>query len=76
MSITATVKIKSIGGISLWGEGWNKYMDVEVVDMDISDAVKADEIVNEYSTDDLLEAIGESDVADWLSSQGYAISKE
>ncbi|EJP5811104.1 hypothetical protein ACTE34_003753 [Cronobacter sakazakii] len=75
MSITATVKVKSIGEISSWGEGWNKYMDVDVVDMDISGAVKADEIVSEFSTDDILEAIGESDVAAWLSEQGYSVSK-
>ncbi|CCK00834.1 hypothetical protein BN129_64 [Cronobacter sakazakii 701] len=50
-------------------------MDVDVVDMDISGAVKADEIVSEYSTDDILEAIGESDVAAWLSEQGYSVSK-
>lgn len=76
MTISATVKIKAISGIELWGEGWNKYMDVTVEDMDITDAVRADEIVNEYNIDDLLEAIGESDVATWLSEQGYAVSKE
>ena len=43
--------------------------------MEISEAFKADEIVNEYQVDDLLEAIGESDVATWLSEQGYEVSK-
>nr|WP_318380024.1 hypothetical protein [uncultured Enterobacter sp.] len=76
MTISATVKIKAISGIELWGEGWNKYMDVTVEDMDITDAVKAYEIVNEYNIDDLLEAIGESDVATWLAEQGYEVSKE
>ena len=76
MTISATVKIKAISGIELWGEGWNKYMDVSVEDMDITDAVKADEIVNEYNVDDLLEAIGESDVAIWMAEQGYEVSKE
>ncbi|MCI1898560.1 MAG: hypothetical protein LKI85_09300 [Enterobacter sp.] len=74
MAISATIQMKSIGGISLWGEGWSKYMDVEVVDMDISGAIKADEIVAEYSVDDLLEAIGDADVATWLSEQGYEVS--
>ena len=76
MTISATVKIKAISGIDLWGEGWNKYMDVSVEDMDITDAVKADEIVKEYNVDDLLEAIGEADVATWLAEQGYEVSKE
>ncbi|HDS3404980.1 TPA: hypothetical protein JD369_000344 [Citrobacter freundii] len=75
MAISGTVKIKNIGGIYPWGEGWNRHMDVEVEDMEISGAFKADEIVNEYQVDDLLEAIGESDVATWLSEQGYKVSK-
>jgi len=76
MTISARVKVKAISGITPWGEGWNKYMDVDVEDMDITDAVKADEIVNEYKVDELLEAIGESDVATWLAEQGYEVSKE
>ncbi|QXB19833.1 hypothetical protein [Lelliottia amnigena] len=75
MAISGTVKIKNIGGISPWGEGWNHYMNIEVEDMEISEAFKADEIVNEYQVDDLLEAIGEWDVAKWLSEQGYEVSK-
>ncbi|MBJ9871838.1 hypothetical protein I5682_04940 [Citrobacter werkmanii] len=75
MAISGTVKIKNIGGISPWGEGWNRYMNIEVEDMEISEAFKADEIVNEYQVDDLLEAIGDADVATWLSEQGYEVSK-
>ncbi|CDZ82919.1 hypothetical protein BN1086_01014 [Citrobacter koseri] len=67
MAISGTVKIKSITGITPEGDGWNRRLEVDVEDMDISDAFKADEIVNEYKVDDLLEAIGESDVASWLA---------
>ncbi|EFT2697647.1 TPA: hypothetical protein JZ819_000350 [Escherichia coli] len=75
MAISGKVKIKSINGITPEGDGWNRYMNIEVEDMEISEAFKADEIVNEYQVDDLLEAIGESDVATWLSEQGYEVSK-
>jgi len=75
MPISGAVKIKSITGLSPWGEGWNRHMEVEVEDMDISEAFEASEIVSEYQVDDILEAIGESDVATWLSEQGYEVSK-
>lgn len=74
MSISGTVKIKSITGVAPYGDGWNRYLEVEFEDMDISEAFKADEIVNEYQVDDLLEAIGDADVATWLAEQGYEVS--
>ena len=76
MAISGTVKIKNITGLSPWGDGWNRHMEVEVEDMEIAEAFKAGEIVSEYQVDDLLEAIGEADVATWLSEQGYEISNE
>ena len=75
MSISGKVKIKSINGITPEGDGWNRRLEVDFDDMEISEAFKADEIVGEYNVDDLLEAIGESDVATWLSEQGYEVSK-
>lgn len=74
MSISGTVKIKSITGVAPYGDGWNRHLEVEFEDMDISEAFKADEIVNEYQVDDLLEAIGDADVATWLAEQGYEVS--
>lgn len=74
MAISGTVKIKSITGITPEGDGWNRRLEIEVEDMEISEAFKADEIVSEYSADDLLEAIGDADVATWLSEQGYEVS--
>ncbi|TKU09498.1 hypothetical protein FDW86_09205 [Citrobacter sp. wls828] len=75
MAISGKVKIKSINGITPEGDGWNRRLEVDFDDMEISDSFKADEIVGEYNVDDLLEAIGESDVATWLSEQGYEVSK-
>ena len=74
MAISGTVKIKNITGISPNGDGWNRYLEVDVEDMEISEAFKADEIVNEYQVDELLEAIGDADVATWLAEQGYEVS--
>lgn len=75
MAVSGTVKIKSIASIAPYGDGWNQRLDVEVEDLELSEAFKADEIVSEYQVYDLLEAIGESDVATWLSEQGYEVSK-
>lgn len=74
MAISGTVKIKSITGIAPYGDGWNRYVEVDVEDMEISEAFKADEVVNEYSVDDILQAIGDADVATWLAEQGYEVS--
>lgn len=74
MAISGTVRIKNITGISPNGDGWNRHLEVDVEDMEISDAFKADEIVSEYQVDDLLEAIGDADVATWLAEQGYEVS--
>lgn len=74
MAISGKVKIKSINGITPEGDGWNRRLEVDFDDMEISDSFKADEIVSEYSVDDLLEAIGDADVATWLSEQGYEVS--
>lgn len=75
MAISGTVKIKSITGMTPYGDGWNRRLEVDVEDMEISDAFGADEIVSEYKADDLLEAIGESNVATWLKEQGYEVSE-
>ena len=74
MAISGKVKIKSINGITPEGDGWNRRLEVDFDDMEISDSFKADEIVGEYNVDDLLEAIGDADVATWLSEQGYEAS--
>lgn len=74
MAISGTVKIKSISSITPKGDGWNRQLEVDIEDLDISDAFKADEIVGEYEVDDILEAIGESDVVTWLEEQGYEVS--
>lgn len=74
MAISGTVKIKSITGIAPYGDGWGRYVEVDVEDMEISEAFKADEVVNEYSVDDILQAIGDADVATWLAEQGYEVS--
>ncbi|MBK2673164.1 hypothetical protein ACNJN1_25175 [Citrobacter freundii] len=74
MAISGTVRIKNITGISPNGDGWNRHLEVDVEDMEISEAFKADEIVSEYQVDDLLEAIGDADVATWLAEQGYEVS--
>lgn len=73
MSISATIKVKQLNGVVGCGSGYRTHIEIDVEDMDISDAVKADEIAAEYDADDLLDAIGETDVISWLEGKGYSI---
>ncbi|HII3145086.1 TPA: hypothetical protein ACY3HI_003480 [Citrobacter braakii] len=73
MAVSATFRVKQINSIQPNGDGWNRHMDIDVDDIEIADAIKAEEIVPEYSASDLLEAIGESDVIDWLEKSGYMV---
>ena len=41
MAISGIVKIKNIGGISPWGEGWKRYMNIEVEDKALMYVAKA-----------------------------------
>ncbi|MDX6914744.1 hypothetical protein R9X49_06440 [Pectobacterium carotovorum] len=77
MSISATIKAKQLNGVVPCGYGpYRKYVEIDVEDLDIADAVKADEIVTEYDADDILDAIGAVDVINWLKGQGFTISEE
>ncbi|OON34647.1 hypothetical protein BTJ39_23820 [Izhakiella australiensis] len=76
MSIDATIKAKRINEISPYGDGYNRRIEIDVEDLEIAEAVKADEIVSEYDVDDLLDAIGESDVINWLEGNGYTVEKD
>lgn len=77
MSISGTFNAKQLNGVVPYGSGsYRNYIEIDVEDLDIADAVKADEIVLEYDADDLLDAIGTGDVIKWLEGQGFTISEE
>ncbi len=78
MAISGTIKAKQLNGVVPYGSpsAYSRYIEIDVEDLDISEAVKADEIVNEYNASDLLEAIGTNDVIRWLESEGFTISAE
>ena len=73
MSISGTFKVKQLNGVVPWGDGWNRHVEIDAEDLEIADAVEADEIINEYSAEVLLEAIGEDIVIKWLTENGHAI---
>ncbi|VEB97370.1 Uncharacterised protein [Cedecea lapagei] len=74
MAISATLKAKQLNGVVPFGDGWGRHVEIDVEDLDIAEAVNADEIINEYSTDDLLDAIGEDAVISWLKECGYEVN--
>ena len=75
MSISGTIRVSAVTGISAVRDYASLVVDIEVEDLQISEAFKADEIVPEYRTSAILDAIGESDVIEWLKSSGYSIEK-
>lgn len=73
MSISGTFKVKQLNGVVPWGDGWNRHLEIDAEDLEISEAVEADEIIPEYGAEVLLEAIGEDVVIKWLTDNGHTI---
>lgn len=73
MSISGTFKVKQLNGVTPWGDGWNRHVEIDAEDLEISEAVEADEIIPEYGAEVLLEAIGEDVVIKWLIGNGHTI---
>lgn len=76
MAISGTIKAKQLNGVVPWGTGYRASVEIDVEELEIADSVKADEIVPEYDVDELLDAIGESDVINWLEGNGYTVDKD
>lgn len=74
MSLSGTLKAKCINGISPYGEGWNRHIEIEVEDMDISQTFAVEDVLAEYGIDDVLDAVGEDKVISWIESQGFSIN--
>lgn len=76
MSISATIKAKQLNGVVPWGAGYRSYVEIDVEELDISDAVTAEEMVPECQADDLLSAIGLDDVISWIERSGYTVTED
>ncbi|WP_455865425.1 hypothetical protein [Pantoea agglomerans] len=74
MGISTTIRAKQVNSIVPYGDGWNRHIEIDVDELEIADAVKADEIVPEYAVYDLLNAIGQADVIAWLEREGYSVT--
>ncbi|HCR2977747.1 hypothetical protein [Serratia marcescens] len=72
MAIDITVKVKSIGSIE--STSYQPDLEVELKSAELTEAVDAKAIVGEYDKDELLEAIGEEYVKEWLEEQGFTVS--
>ncbi|HFK4650120.1 TPA: hypothetical protein ACG0MY_003107 [Serratia marcescens] len=72
MAIDITVKVKNIGSIE--STRYQSDLEVELKSAELTEAVDAKAIVGEYDKDELLEAIGEEYVQEWLEKQGFTVS--
>ncbi|MFP2231384.1 hypothetical protein EKS35_13965 [Enterobacter hormaechei subsp. steigerwaltii] len=73
MSISGTFKVKQLNGVVPYGDGWNRRVEIDAEDIEIAETVDADEIIQEYGAEVLLEAIGEDVVIKWLTDNGHTI---
>lgn len=76
MSLSGTLKAKCINGISPYGEGWNRHIEIEVEDMEISNTFAVEDVIEEYELSGILEAIGEDAVISWIESQGFSVNPD
>ena len=76
MTISATLKAKHLNSVVPYHSSYGNYVEIDVADFDITDAVTADEIVTEYGVDSILNAIDTDDVIKWLEGQGFIISED
>jgi len=72
MAIDITIKVKSIGSIEQ--TGFRSDLEVELNSAELIEAVDAKAIVGEYDKDELLEAIGEEYIQEWLEEQGFTVT--
>lgn len=73
MSISGTFKAKQLNGVFPYGDGWNRRVEIDAEDLEIAETVDADDIIPEYGTEVLLDAIGEDVVIKWLTDNGHTI---
>ncbi|WP_414456821.1 hypothetical protein [Enterobacter kobei] len=73
MSISGTFKVKQLNGVVPWGDGRNRHVEIDAEDLEIAETVDAEDIIPEYGTEALLEAIGEDVVIKWLTDNGHTI---
>ena len=76
MSLSGTLKAKCINGISPYGETWNRHIEIEVEDMDISQTFSVEDVVAEYDAGDVLDAVGEDKVISWIESLGFSVNPD
>lgn len=72
MAIDITIKVESIGSIEK--TGFRSNLEVELNSAELTEAVDAKAIVGEYDKDELLEAIGEEYIQEWLEEQGFTVT--
>lgn len=73
MSISGTFKSKQLNGVVPYGDGWNSRVEIDAEELEIAEAVDAEDIIPEYGAEVLLEAIGEDVVIKWLTDNGHTI---
>ncbi|HGM5963596.1 hypothetical protein ACTVNG_00810 [Serratia ureilytica] len=74
MAIDIIVDAKRVNFVEIGGNYYYQCLKISLSSIELTESVNAKAIVSEYSNNQLLRAIGESKVAEWLSEQGYSVS--
>lgn len=76
MSLSGTLKVECINGISTCDDGWSRHIEIEVEYMKISETFAVEDVVGEYEQSDILDVIGKDAIISWLSIQGFSVNPE
>lgn len=73
MALNIELEAKSIGEIDYIGYGSNVRLSIDIRDADLAGSIEINEIVREFGKGELLDEIGEEEIADWLRERDYEV---
>lgn len=75
MALNIELEAKSIGEIIYIGYGSGVRLSIDIRDADLLGSIEINEIVREFGKGELLDEIGEEEIADWLRERSYTVSE-
>lgn len=75
MALNIELEAKSIGEIDYIGYGSNVRLSIDIRDADLAGSIEINEIVREFGKGELLDEIGEEEIADWLRERDYTVTE-
>lgn len=74
MAVDITLEAKEIKSIEITGYGRTANLEIRLSDAELAESVDVHTIVEEYISEELLEAIGTELIKKWLEGQGFTVT--